>query len=152
MSQFIRTLTYLNRTCTFSDCATLRKGCLLRSTSTFSTSTESNKQPAEDELDKPVKFSTSPAAKWKAKTSRTGVGQPRLWYEPYVVSVSLAAFLAYFLLLREESDIDEEFTKSLYSRIQGLEEQQLRVALEFNKERGLSGGEIENRLKEIKED
>lgn len=155
MSHFIRTLISLNRTITttiLSDCASLRNGCFLRPTSTFSTSTDRNKQSEEENLDKPVKFSTSPAAKWKAKTSRTGERQPRLWYEPYVVSGSLAIFLLYFLFLREESDIDQEFSKSLYSRIEGLEEQQLRLALEFNKERGLSGGEIEDRLKEIKEE
>lgn len=120
--------------------------------STFSTEKKNQPETDEDELNKPIKFSTSPAAKWKAKTSRTGDSNPRLWYEPYVVTASLAIFLGYFLLLREESDIDEEFSKSLYSRIQGLEEQQLRLALEYNKERGFSAGDIESRIKEIKEE
>lgn len=127
----------------------LRNGRFLRTTSTISTE---SKKDLEDDINKPIQFSTSPAAKWKAKVSRSGEKEPRLWYEPYVVAVSLTVFLLYFLVLREESDVDEEFGKSLYSRIEGLEEQQLRLALEYNKEHGLSKTEIEERLKEIKEE
>lgn len=161
MSQF-RSLINLNRTIktpriTCTECAvttqfSFQKKTSLRTASTFSTKNKSQTDEQEDELSKPIKFSTSPAAKWKAQTSRSGVKEPRLWYEPYVVSASLLIFLYYFLVLREESDIDDEFSKSLYSRIEGLEEQQLRLALEYNKEHGLSGKDLENRLKEIKEE
>lgn len=105
----------------------------------------------EDDLNKPIKFSTSPAAKWKAKTSRTGDRNPRLWYEPYVVIASLSVFMVYFLVLREENDIDQELSRSLYSRIEGLEEQQLQQSLEYNQERGLATSEIKSRLKEIED-
>lgn len=117
-------------------------------------STHEKKQPeeVEEDLNTPIKFSTSPAAKWRAKTSRSGEKEPRLWFEPYVILGSLAVFMFYFFILREESDIDEEFGRTLYSRIEGLEEQQLRLSLEYNKERGLSSGQIENRLQEIQKE
>lgn len=120
-------------------------------TSTFSTK-KGNLPPEEEELNEPIKFSTSPAAKWKAKASRTGEREPRLWYEPYVIIGSFVVFTVYFLILREESDIDQEFTKSLYSRIQGLEEHQLRLALEYNKEGSLDAANIEARLSELQEE
>lgn len=123
----------------------------LRHASTFSTKKQDNTTNEDDELNKPVKFSASPAAKWKAKLSRTGDSEQRLWYEPYVILASLTVFMVYFTILREESDIDEELSRTLYSRIDGLEEKQLRLSLEYNKEHGLSSADIESRLKEIKD-
>lgn len=111
-----------------------------------------NDPDEDDELNKPIKFSTSPAAKWKASISRSGERVPRLWYEPYVVLASLGAFMVYFMILREENDIDQELSRSLYSRIEGLEEQQLRLSLEYNKEHGLGVSDIESRLTEIREE
>lgn len=122
---------------------------LWRPTSTFSTrKTEQD----EEDLNKPIQYSSSPAAKWKAKVSRTGDPYPRLWYEPYVIMVSMAVFMVYFTILREESDIDEELSRSLYSRIEGLEEQQLRIALEYNKEQGSGTDDIVKRLKELEKE
>ncbi|KAF7286854.1 hypothetical protein GWI33_003908 [Rhynchophorus ferrugineus] len=48
-----------------------------------------------------------------------------------------------------ENDIDKELSRSLYSRIDGLEEQQLKISLKFNEERGLDTTDIRSRLKEI---
>lgn len=102
-----------------------------------------------DELDTPVKFTSSAAREWKAKTSRVGYESVRLWYEPYVIVVSLTIFMVYFGILREENDVDEELKKSLYSRIEGLEEHQLRVSLKYNQEHSLETSQILERLAEI---
>lgn len=73
------------------------------------------------------------------------------WYQPYSVITSIAVFLIYFCVLREENDIDTEFTKTLYDRIKGLEKEQLLQSYKFNKEHGKSVADIEARLKEIEE-
>lgn len=86
------------------------------------------KENAEEiDFEKPVKFSTSPAASWKAEASFTGRADADItpWYQPYVVSLSVAAFMIYFCILREESDIDHELDVPLFDRVQGLEEIQL---------------------------
>lgn len=134
----------------FSSCV-CKNSPLSRPASTVPTSKKTD-LVEDDELSKPIKYSTSPAAKWKARVSRTGERVPRLWYEPYVVLASLAAFMVYFMILREENDIDQELSRSLYSRIEGLEEQQLQIALEYNKEHGLGVSDIETRLTEIREE
>ncbi|XP_018578334.1 uncharacterized protein LOC108916538 [Anoplophora glabripennis] len=100
--------------------------------------------------EEPVKYSASPASKYKAKYSITGNTEPRLWYEPHVLLTSMTIFLIYFTLLREENDIDQELNTSLYSRIAGLEEHQLTLSLQYNQQNGLDTDAILNRLKEIK--
>lgn len=71
------------------------------------------------------------------------------WYQPYVVCGSVAVFLIYFCILREENDIDSEFDKTLYERLSGLEKTQLIQSYKFNKEHGKDTADIERRLKEI---
>lgn len=71
------------------------------------------------------------------------------WYQPFSVVGSVAVFLIYFCVLREESDIDLEFDKTLYDRIQGLEKEQLLQSYRYNKEHGKSVEDIERRLKEL---
>ncbi|XP_059059189.1 uncharacterized protein LOC131852529 [Achroia grisella] len=99
----------------------------------------------------PVKFTTSAAARKTATPvfKRTNINIP--WYQPYSVVGSLAVFLIYFCVLREESDIDKEFDKTLYDRIKGLEKEQLIQSYKFNKEHGKSVEDIEKRLKELDE-
>lgn len=60
-------------------------------------------------------------------------------------------FLVYFTILREENDIDMELNKSLYSRIEGLEEYQLQVTLKHHEAEGLETDSIRKRLKEVEE-
>lgn len=103
----------------------------------------------ENDDDRPVKFSTSGASRWRAEVSRSGIGTSRLWYEPYVILASLAVFLIYFGILREENDYDLELSKTLYSRIEGLEEEQLRQSLEYNRLHGLETTDIIKRLQEL---
>ncbi|XP_026754773.1 uncharacterized protein LOC113514881 [Galleria mellonella] len=97
----------------------------------------------------PIKFTTSAAAR---KTALPVFRKPIAnmpWYQPYSVVGSVAVFLIYFCILREESDIDQEFDKTLYDRIKGLEKQQLIQSYKFNKEHGKSVEDIERRLKEL---
>lgn len=122
----------------------------------FGTSTlckTSNKPSAEDEdldMNKPLSFTNSAAHKWKAEYSRRGTSaEPRLSYESHVVSISLTVFLLYFCVFREESDIDTEFSRSLYSRIDGLEEAQLRISYKYNMDNGLDVKDIERRMHEL---
>lgn len=74
------------------------------------------------------------------------------WYQPFSVVASVAVFLIYFCVLREENDVDQEFTKTLYDRIKGLEKEQLIQTYKFNKEHGYSVADIEKRLREIEEE
>lgn len=113
------------------------------------------RQPTSDEFEDnegPIKYSTSKAAKHKASVSRHGLFSNRLEYEPEVIIASLAVFLIYFTMIREENDIDEELGKSLYSRIDGLEELQLKLSLRYNTEHNKSIDDIEKRLRQIEKE
>lgn len=112
----------------------------------------SQKNEIKDEVeydDGPIKFSTSRAVTYKAKDTITGLREERLWYEPYVLMFSIGVFLVYFCILREENDVDKELDKSLYSRIEGLEEYQLKLSLQYNLDNGLATADITKRLAEI---
>lgn len=112
----------------------------------------SQKSGPVDYTDEPIKFSQSAAKSYKASESRSGVSEPRLWYEQYVILGSLTIFLIYFCVLREENDIDKELGRSLYSRIEGLEEVQLKMSLQYNLDNGLDTTAIVQRLQEIEEE
>ncbi|CAK1595811.1 unnamed protein product [Parnassius mnemosyne] len=101
----------------------------------------------------PIKFSTSGAAIKKTIQPIKIVKNNNMpWYQPYCVVGSVAIFLIYFCILREENDVDNEFNKTLYERIKGLEKHQLLLSYKFNKENGKSVEDIEKRLKEIEEE
>ncbi|BFG06038.1 uncharacterized protein DMAD_04637 [Drosophila madeirensis] len=97
----------------------------------------------------PIQFFGSQAATWRARETRSGGSDESLWYQPYVISASLAVFLLYFCCLREESDIDQRLEGNLYDHVSGLEEVQLTVNYRYNKEHGLDTKEQEKRLIEI---
>lgn len=75
-----------------------------------------------------------------------------MWYEPLVIAGSMVVFMVYFFFLREESDLDNEFARTLYSRIEGLEEQQLRLVLKHNTDHGLPTEQIRERLQELEKE
>ncbi|XP_030554344.1 uncharacterized protein LOC115757991 [Drosophila novamexicana] len=97
----------------------------------------------------PIEFFGSQAATWRARDTRSGGSDDSLWYQPYVISASLALFLVYFCILREESDIDLRLEGNLYDHVSGLEEVQLTVNYRYNKEHGLDTKEQEKRLIEL---
>uniref|UniRef100_A0A182MP43 Uncharacterized protein n=1 Tax=Anopheles culicifacies TaxID=139723 RepID=A0A182MP43_9DIPT len=104
----------------------------------------------EEVNNEPIKYFGSQASRWTAQRSREGPkGQDIPWFQPYVVNFSVAVFLIYFCILREENDIDEGLGRSLFEHVPGLEEKQLIVSYHYNKENGLSTVDIENRMREL---
>lgn len=77
------------------------------------------KAAAED--DKPVVYSTSKAAQWKAEQSfrppRRDVPDAQRWS----VMASLVAFMVYFCILREENDLDQSLVRPLSDSIPGID-------------------------------
>lgn len=71
------------------------------------------------------------------------------WYQPLSICVSIGAFLVYFLILREENDLDIELNYTLFERVPKLEEHQLKVALDYYRHHGKDTKELEERLAEI---
>ncbi|KAJ2939186.1 hypothetical protein O0L34_g8500 [Tuta absoluta] len=108
-------------------------------------------QKAEVELEEsgPIKFSTSQAARKTIRPVMRKVNTDMPWYQPYSVIASVVVFMLYFCVLREENDVDKEFTKTLYDRIKGLEKEQLVQSYKFNKEHGKPVADIEARLREL---
>ncbi|KAL5017795.1 hypothetical protein ScPMuIL_003517 [Solemya velum] len=100
--------------------------------------------------DAPVRFSQSEAARWSASETFSSSSKERPFYQPLSVGISTFVFLIYFCLLREENDLDEELSQSLFERIPVLEEQQIKVMMKYNKEQGLSTKDLETRLEELK--
>lgn len=113
--------------------------------------TAAEKLPIDENDDKPMKYFGSNAASWKARQGNSGGADEVVWFQPYVISGSLAIFLLYFCVFREENDIDRKLEGSLYDHISGLEEQQLEVVYNYNLQNGLPVADIEQRLKDLKE-
>lgn len=68
---------------------------------------KTNSEMDEELLNKPLKYTSSPANEWKAVHSRIGSkAEFGPWYEPHIVSASVILFMLYFFVLREENDID----------------------------------------------
>ncbi|XP_012235307.1 uncharacterized protein [Linepithema humile] len=59
-----------------------------------------------DETSQPIKFSSTKAATMRVNEYRNPYGDSVPWYQSYAVMLSLAVFLIYFCILREENDID----------------------------------------------
>ncbi|KAG7210431.1 hypothetical protein KM043_011963 [Ampulex compressa] len=66
----------------------------------------------KDNPDKPIVYSKSLAATWKAAHTRKPQSDMP-WYGAFVISFSTAVFLIYFCILREENDIDEMLKQDL---------------------------------------
>ena len=58
--------------------------------------------------------------------------------------------MIYFCVLREENDIDTKLDGNLFDHVVGLEETQLEVAYNYNKEHGLPIDKLAERLAEIR--
>ncbi|XP_015111262.1 uncharacterized protein LOC107037295 [Diachasma alloeum] len=80
----------------------------------FKTKTEVSPEDPDDELNKPIVYSESPAATWAARHSFSGTNDDNTpWFQPPIVWLSFATFLVYFLCLREANDIDAIFDREL---------------------------------------
>uniref|UniRef100_A0A182PGB6 Uncharacterized protein n=1 Tax=Anopheles epiroticus TaxID=199890 RepID=A0A182PGB6_9DIPT len=125
---------------------------ILPASANISSSTINRREqnPKEEVNNEPIKYFGSQASRWTAQRSREGPkGQDIPWFQPYVVNFSVAVFLIYFCILREENDIDEGLGRSLFEHVPGLEEKQLILSYHYNKENGLPTLDIENRMKEL---
>lgn len=67
----------------------------------------------EEDDDQPIKYSQSKAATMRINEYRDPYGDNMPWYQPPIVSISIAVFLIYFCILREENDLDLMLTKEL---------------------------------------
>ncbi|CAK9834053.1 hypothetical protein ANTRET_LOCUS10644 [Anthophora retusa] len=67
-----------------------------------------------EEFDKPIKFSTSKAAKFPAAYTQAQ-GLPN--QHALIVSLSLSAVLIYFGILREENDIDQKMVQNIPTEV-----------------------------------
>ncbi|KAL1453058.1 hypothetical protein WDU94_007233, partial [Cyamophila willieti] len=105
-----------------------------------------------DPDDAPIKFSSSGAVHGIADIRRIQLDDVP-WYQSISVIGSVAVFLIYFCILREENDVDVELNKSLYDRVEGLEVTSLNVARKYFLEQGNSFEvkKIDARLKELAE-
>ncbi|KAK0083500.1 hypothetical protein PV325_008702 [Microctonus aethiopoides] len=94
---------------------------------TFKTDQNSSVQKADDdadddEVDKPIRYSTSPAASWTAANSQSGADDDEVPdCQAPIVIISVTAFLLYFLIFREPNDIDEIFDKELGDHVEHID-------------------------------
>ena len=106
----------------------------------------------EDERDVPVKYSTSGAKDWHSvKTFATPKRVERPKYESLIVMLSMASFILYFAVFREENDVDEKFTRTIYEHVPALEEKDLIKTIKIEKQHGRTSAASEARLKQIQE-
>lgn len=77
----------------------------------------------DDDDEGPIKFSESKAASMRIDEYRMPQGDTMPWYQPPIISLSLAVFLIYFCILREENDIDLILDQDLGTRLSQLGKQ-----------------------------
>lgn len=105
-----------------------------------------------NEIDQPLKYYGSPAELFTAKSGRSGKAYHD-WpdYQPIVINASIAIFLIYFCVLREENDIDLKLSANLYDTVGGLEVANLKNVYEYNLKNDLPVDDIKKRLIELGE-
>nr|XP_034195263.1 uncharacterized protein LOC117611431 [Osmia lignaria] len=82
-----------------------------------STSGRNDKNNELDELDKPLKFSTSEAQDGLLHGQLPTIQMPPR-YQPTVIAISLFIFYIYFTQLREENDIDLKMVENIPIEVQ----------------------------------
>ena len=112
-----------------------------------------------EEVEKPVKYTTSQAYKGVGAGLNPSLLRKRLYKEPAprcqtpIILLSLISFMLYFCVLREENDIDEMLKNgTLYDHIEGLEKAHLESALETYRQKGWDASKLLERLEQIKEE
>eukprot|EP00091_Calanus_sinicus_P009305 TRINITY_DN21824_c0_g1_i1.p1 TRINITY_DN21824_c0_g1~~TRINITY_DN21824_c0_g1_i1.p1 ORF type:complete len:143 (-),score=47.07 TRINITY_DN21824_c0_g1_i1:86-514(-) len=106
----------------------------------------------QEEDSGPVKFTRSKAYNLNPLMSNQQKKKDTPWFQGPLVAGSTLAFLIYFTILREESDVDGELAGRLYDRIEGLEKQDLINSIKFNEENGMDTTALRARLKEVIEE
>jgi len=108
---------------------------------------------SQDDLvdpDQPVKFSTSGANKHRAYDSFYRESNAP-WYQVHCVTGSLAVFLLYFCVFREENDLDEYVNESIWDKVPQLKEQDLVQKISKGKKLGTDVSELVEELKELRQ-
>merc|ERR1711978_240096 len=109
-----------------------------------------SKQEAEEVDDEPVKFTTSKAFK-SAPSYINEKADENPTSRTVSIGLSMAAFMLWFFVLREESDWDEEITRNLYDRAPNLEKTNLVTAINYYQRNGMDPGPLLRRLKELED-
>jgi hypothetical protein len=101
--------------------------------------------------DEPIKFVGSPAQKFKSKFTRVGDLDPdsKPTSQPIIVVLSVAIFMLYFCVLREENDIDLHLGKSLFEQVPGLEAPTFISLYKYNVEHNIDNTDVIKRLLEL---
>ncbi|CAF0778242.1 unnamed protein product [Brachionus calyciflorus] len=98
--------------------------------------------------DEPIKYSTSKAKTWDSidsfmsKTART---TPKS--QPIIVSLSVLAFLLYFILIREENELDKKVSRPLEESVPNIKEMTLKHQILQYEQMGLNTRELREALK-----
>ncbi|CAK9802198.1 hypothetical protein ANTPLA_LOCUS3119 [Anthophora plagiata] len=94
--------------CAFPQLYHISKYCMR---STKNKEKQQNDDP--EEFDKPIKFSTSKAAKFPAAYCAQGLPT----YQSVIVTFSFLSLFLYFGILREENDIDEKMIQNIPTEV-----------------------------------
>jgi len=102
----------------------------------------------EEEKSRPVKFSTSPGYNLNPHVGVMRADKDDTpWFQGPVIAFSLACFLIYFTMLREENDIDLQLSGKLYDKVDGLEKADVLNNIRYREEQGLDTTELKDRLR-----
>ena len=121
-------------------------------TSAVNLSKAPQKMSEEFTQDGPVKYSQSKAYDYSTFETFEAPKNDWPWYQVHIVRFSVLVFLVYFCMLREENDIDQLLTTSLYDTVPGLEEADLRTAIHRDASLGKDTSALQARLAEILEE
>jgi len=77
----------------------------------------------DEDLEKPIKYSTTKAYNMRADEYRLGHFEDIPWYQSHCIFLSITVFLIYFCILREENDIDLLFDYNLEDTLKHAEGQ-----------------------------
>ena len=106
--------------------------------------------PPADDTEKPVRYSRTEAREWKAYDTFLNEEEKTIpKYQFWIMTASWVVFLVYFVALREENDIDDFLSVSLYEHVPGLEEQQLEIAIQVKEELGEDTTTLVAKLKDV---
>ncbi|XP_052860779.1 uncharacterized protein LOC128267870 [Anopheles cruzii] len=135
----------------FNSCKSPSFKNVILASANFSKSAHYRKvEQTNEETSIPLKYFGSQASRWTAQRSRSGPKKQDVpWYQLYVVNFSVAIFLIYFCVLREENQIDQDLGRSLFEHVPGLEEKQLILNYHYNKNNGIPTIDIEKRMAEL---
>lgn len=116
-------------------------------TKASSSSASEQRASTTGKRDDPVKFSTSEAKKWDAMdTFVPEKGRRVPPSQPIIIVLSVTVFLIYFLLLREENELDRKLLRPLEESVPNIKEFTLRKQIQQYENMGLDSSELKQAL------